>query len=96
MKNCSFVIQKYVERPLLVDGRKFDIRVWALVTQNFNIYFFKEGYIRTSTETFSTENIDNYYIHLTNNAIQKNSCNYGIFENGNQLPYKDLAKFVGE
>lgn len=90
------MIQKYVERPLLINSRKFDIRVWALLTQNLNIYFFKEGYIRTSAETFSTDDINNYYIHLTNNAIQKNSSNYGTFENGNQLSYKDIAKSIGE
>lgn len=62
-----------MEKPFLIEGRKFDIRVWVLVTQSLKIYFFKEGYIRTSTEKYSTEDIDNYYIHLTNNAIQKNS-----------------------
>ena len=59
-----------------------------------NMYYFKEGYIRTSTEVYSTDNIDNYFIHLTNNSIQKNSEHYGMFESGNQLSYKDLNKFI--
>ena len=30
------------------------------------------------------------YIHLTNNAVQKNCKNYGILHEGNQIPLKDL------
>ena len=50
LSTCSFVIQKYVERPFLIENRKFDIRVWVLLTHNMDLHFFKEGYIRTSTE----------------------------------------------
>lgn len=42
------------------------------------------------------KDIDNYFIHLTNNAIQKNSSSYGLFENGNQLSFKDLNLIIGE
>ena len=73
------MIQKYIEKPFLIEGRKFDIRVWALLTHKMELFFFKEAYIRTSAEEYSTDNIGNYFIHLTNNAIQKNAANYGQF-----------------
>jgi len=96
IKSHTFVIQKYIEKPLLVKARKFDIRVWALVTHNYDFYFFKEGYLRTSSEEFNLGDVDNYFIHLTNNAVQKFSSNYGQFENGNQLSFPWFQKFMEE
>ena len=96
IKSHTFVIQKYIEKPLLLKGRKFDIRVWCLVTHNMDIYFFKEGYLRTSSEEFNLGDTDNYFIHLTNNAVQKYSSNYGQFENGNQLSFPWFQKYIEE
>lgn len=71
IKHNTFIIQKYIERPLLICNRKFDIRVWVLYDQDANLYFFKEGYIRTSSSEYGidTQNIDNAAVHLTNNAV---------------------------
>lgn len=67
-KSCSFIIQKYIESPLLVDKRKFDIRMWVLVTQDQKLYVFKEGYIRTTGTKFTLENQGDE-VHLTNHAV---------------------------
>ncbi|CAD8136227.1 unnamed protein product [Paramecium octaurelia] len=93
IKSHSFVIQKYIERPALINKRKFDIRVWGLITHDLDAYFFQEGYIRTSSEDF-TYNIENTFVHLTNNAIQKYSQNYGQFEDGNQLSFKNYQDYL--
>jgi hypothetical protein len=71
MRENIFVIQKYIEKPMLINDRKFDIRVWVLVTHLMEVFVFKEGYLRTSSEKFnlSANLIDNPFIHLTNNAI---------------------------
>ena len=92
VKSRTFVIQKYIERPLLIHNRKFDIRVWVLVTHEMRFYFFKEGYIRTSSATYSIDNdaINKHSIHLTNNAVQKYCQEYGAFEDGNQLSFNTL------
>lgn len=38
--NCVLV-QKYIERPLLYWGRKFDIRMWIMIDHKNNVYLFK-------------------------------------------------------
>ncbi|KRX02454.1 hypothetical protein PPERSA_10071 [Pseudocohnilembus persalinus] len=95
IKKSSFVVQKYIENPLLIDGRKFDIRIWVLVTQNMDVYFFKEGYIRTSCEEFDIYS-ENYFVHLTNNAVQRYSNNYGQYENGNLITFQNFDKMMKE
>ena len=36
----SFVIQKYMERPMLYKAHKFDIRAFGLLTQDMTLYVF--------------------------------------------------------
>ena len=64
-----FVIQKYIEKPLLIENRKFDIRMWVLFGLDNKVYMFKEGYLRTSSVEYDFNNLENEYVHLTNNAV---------------------------
>jgi len=86
-------VQKYIEAPLLFKRRKFDIRIWALISHDEKLYLFKEAYVRTSSEEYdlSGEKLDQVYVHLTNNAVQKYSKNYGKFEEGNIISVKTLS-----
>jgi hypothetical protein len=96
IKHNTFIIQKYIERPLTICNRKFDFRVWVLFDQDHNIHLFKEGYLRLSGSeyTIDLENVDNAAVHLTNNAVQKNLDSYGKFEDGNILSYKRFQEVL--
>ena len=97
VENRTYIIQKYIHNPLLINRRKFDIRCYALLTSFANQlqgYFFKDGYLRTSCKEFNLKNTSDKYIHLTNDAIQKNHEDYGKYESGNKLSYYDFQKFL--
>ena len=53
-------------------------------------YFFQEGYLRTSCREFSTNDLDNKYVHLTNDAIQKKNPDYGKYETGNKISFEEF------
>jgi hypothetical protein len=63
-----------------------------------DLYQFSEGYLRTSGYEFSIDlkNIDDQFVHLTNNAVQIKSESYGQFEDGNQLSFKQLQDFIDQ
>jgi len=87
----TYIIQKYIENPLLYKQWKFDIRIFTILTSyngTLRAFFFEEcGYIRTSCKEFSLDNLQSKYVHLTNDAVQQHSENYGKFENGNKVSF---------
>jgi hypothetical protein len=88
-----FIIQKYLEKPLLYKGRKFDIRAFCLLTcynRRVKAYWHDEGYIRTTSQSYSLADISNLDVHLTNDCHQKSSKLYGAFEGANKLLYNEF------
>jgi len=93
----TVIVQKYIEKPLLVYKRKFDIRVFGLMTCVEGVlrgYFYEEGYLRTSSKEFSLKTLGNRYVHLTNDAIQQTASDFGKFESGNKLSFSDFEKYL--
>ena len=88
----NLIIQKYLESPLLYNGRKFDIRIWVLFTytikeNNYSVYVFKEGHLKACSDEFNIDN-NNLFIHLTNYSVQKYNKNFSKTEVGNEISFK--------
>ena len=100
------MVQKYISNPLLVGGyhwnntpmRKFDIRIFGLAQiidgVHFRGYFYKEGYVRTSSYAYNHSDLKDRDVHLTNDAIQGRAEDYGKFEQGNKISFKDFGQYL--
>nr|XP_022333044.1 tubulin polyglutamylase ttll6-like isoform X9 [Crassostrea virginica] len=72
------ICQQYMAKPFLIDGFKFDLRIYTLVTScdPLRIFLFKDGLARFATNKYiepTHNNVDNVFMHLTNYAINKHS-----------------------
>ena len=74
----GFVVQKYCENPLLIDGRKFDIRAFMVVAcMKPYLVLYNPGYVRMSLNPYTVENFaKDKMTHLTNNSVQKAHPDY--------------------
>lgn len=75
------VAQKYIDPPYLIDGLKFDLRIYVLLygINPLRIYLYEEGLARFATKQYEApkgKNLKDVYMHLTNYAINKQSSNY--------------------
>ncbi|XP_055956580.1 tubulin polyglutamylase ttll6 isoform X1 [Patella vulgata] len=75
------ICQVYLNKPFLIDGFKFDLRLYVVVTScdPLRIFLFKDGLARFATHKYSeptNNNSDNVYMHLTNYAINKHSSDF--------------------
>ena len=99
-KSNGWICQEYIYNPLLVSGRKFDIRCFVLLVnstkEGFKAYWFQDGYIRTSCKKYSLNKLSDRETHLTNDAVQKHSKMYGKFESGNKLTYPEWQEVINK
>jgi tubulin polyglutamylase TTLL4 len=74
-----YLLQEYKASPHLIDGLKYDLRIYVLVTSYdpLKVYVFKEGLCRFATEQYNNKKIKQRFSHLTNYAVNKNSAKVG-------------------
>ncbi|XP_042329065.1 LOW QUALITY PROTEIN: tubulin polyglutamylase TTLL13-like [Sceloporus undulatus] len=75
------ICQQYIAKPFLIDGFKFDMRIYVLVTScdPLRIFIYEEGLARFATMRYiepSSSNLEDICMHLTNYAINKHNENF--------------------
>ncbi|EPT25272.1 Tubulin-tyrosine ligase family protein [Toxoplasma gondii TgCatPRC2] len=93
----AYVCQRYIQDPLLIGGKKFDLRLYACVTSYspLTVYLHRGGFARFSHTHFSmeVEHRGNLCMHLTNVAIQRFSENYDE-ELGGKWSLRNVKQFL--
>ncbi|KAJ4943449.1 hypothetical protein JOQ06_005950 [Pogonophryne albipinna] len=88
IRNCEklpahehFIVQEYLDKPFLMEGYKFDLRIYILVTScdPLRIFLYNDGLVRMGTEKYhapSEANLSQLYMHLTNYSVNKHNENF--------------------
>jgi len=78
------LLQRYLADPYLINNKKFDLRMYVLVTgaDPLRIYVHEEGLTRISTKDYSLKNIKDRFAHLTNYSINKKASNFTAADEG--------------
>lgn len=94
---ASYIISRYIENPLLVGGKKFDLRLYVLVTsfRPLRSYMYMHGFARFCNVKYTSDvgEMDNPFIHLTNVAIQKHNDDYNS-SHGGKWHVRDLRLYL--
>lgn len=72
-KDNIWITQKYIESPMIILGKKFDIRVWALISsvEPLRIWYFTTPYLRFTASDYDATKLRNKLSHLTNACVSK-------------------------
>ncbi|XP_069774297.1 protein polyglycylase TTLL10 [Narcine bancroftii] len=90
------IVQRYVHKPLLLEGRKFDVRAYFLIAcTSPNMVFFCHGYVKLSCDKYDPFS-DDLTCHLTNQSIQKKHPNYSDMKEDTVWSMEDLNKYINE
>ncbi|XP_074973791.1 tubulin monoglutamylase TTLL4 isoform X2 [Caretta caretta] len=79
-KRRPLLVQRYLHKPYLIGGSKFDLRIYVYVTcyDPLRIYLFKDGLVRFASCKYSSsmKSLSNKFMHLTNYSVNKKNAEY--------------------
>jgi len=104
-KDQAAVVQRYISRPMLIEGFKFDLRLYFLVCGklpeggglDLRMFLFRDGLVRLCTTQYApptAETMNHRCMHLTNYAVNKNSKDFQQTEDDESGSKRSLRWFM--
>ncbi|XP_056589646.1 protein polyglycylase TTLL10 isoform X2 [Triplophysa dalaica] len=90
------IVQQYILKPLLLQGRKFDVRSYFLIAcTSPYVVFFRHGYVRLTCNHYDP-NSDNITAHLTNQYMQKKNPLYSLLKEETVWSMEHFNTYINE
>lgn len=92
------LVQKYIENPLLIHRKKFDIRTYFLCISTSNellCFACQTGYLRLSMFDFDLNDL-NKFIHLTNQTIQNKNESFSQIKEQTGMTMDEFNDYFNE
>ncbi|XP_057684366.1 protein polyglycylase TTLL10 [Corythoichthys intestinalis] len=92
----AYVVQHYIQQPLLLRGKKFDVRSYLLIacTSPYMV-FFRHGYVRLTCDHYDPKS-HNLSAHLTNQYMQKKNPLYSLVKEDTVWSMESFNAYVNE
>lgn len=93
------IVQEYIEKPFLMEGYKFDLRIYILVTScdPLKVFLYHDGLVRMGTEKYippNESNLTQLYMHLTNYSVNKHNEHFERDETENKGSKRSIKWFT--
>ena len=72
----EWILQDYIGNPLLLNKRKFHIRVYVLAVGSIKVYVYDEVLVLCSGTKYNPNDVSETYGHITNTAYQAEDPNF--------------------
>ncbi|KAG7323590.1 hypothetical protein KOW79_013292 [Hemibagrus wyckioides] len=92
----AMIAQRYIENPLLLKGKKFDVRSYLLIacTSPYMV-FFRHGYVRLTCDLYDPKS-NNLTAHLTNQYMQKKNPLYSVMKEETVWSMERFNSYINE
>ncbi|XP_035761591.1 protein polyglycylase TTLL10 isoform X3 [Neolamprologus brichardi] len=92
----AYIVQHYIQNPLLLKGKKFDVRSYLLIACTAPyVVFFRHGYVRLTCDLYDPTS-KNLSAHLTNQYMQKKNPLYSQLKEDTVWSMESFNAYVND